>query len=84
MRRTKPEAARHFVLKGFDIRRKELDDRPALGAYHVVVMLVVVMVLVIRLVVAKTDFPRKAGLGQELQGAIDGRQPDRRVFSLHE
>ena len=60
MRRAEPEFVRHLILKVFDVRREEFDDLAALGADHVIVMLVIVMVLVVCLVIAKADFTSEA------------------------
>ena len=48
-----PVFRRHRVLDRFELRGEELDDLPALGTDHVVVMLVFVVVLVMRAPVAE-------------------------------
>ncbi len=75
---------RHLVLQRLDVRRKELDHLSALGADHVVVVLVVVMVFVIGFVIAKTDFACKTGLGKQFERAIDRRVADGLVFAVDE
>lgn len=79
MCRFEPKVACHLVLKLFYGSRKELYDATALGADHMIVVLVIVMMFVIGLVITKADLASKAGLGQKTQGAIYGRQPDRGV-----
>ena len=74
----------HRVLERFELSRKELNDLAALGADHVVVMLMFVVMFVVRAAVAEADFAREPGFGQELERAIDGRLADGRVFSLHQ
>jgi len=48
------------------------------------VMLMFVVVFVVGAAVAEADFAGEAGLGQNLQGAIDGSLADGRVFFLDE
>ncbi len=74
-----PMFCRHRVLNRFQLRRKELDDPAALGTDHVVVVLVFVIVFVVSDAVAKTNFAREPGFGQEFQRAIDCGLPDARV-----
>ena len=74
----------HGVLECFQFGRKELDDSAALGADHVIVVLMFVVVFVVRAAVAKTNFAREARFGQELERAIDGGLADGRVLSLHQ
>ena len=57
MRRSKAEIARHLILQILDSRRKELDDFAAMRADHVIVMLMIIVMLVVRFVVAETNFP---------------------------
>src|SRR4051794_5618033 len=76
----KSEVVRHLVLQRLDIRREKLDHLAAFGADHVVVMLVIVMMLVIGLVVAKTHFAGEPGLCQELKCSINGCVADGRVL----
>ena len=74
----------HFVLDGFEFSGIELDDLPALGTDHVIVMLVFVVVFVMRAAVAKPDFAREPRLREKFECAIDGRLTDARIFFLHE
>jgi hypothetical protein len=82
MRKPEPEFVRHFVLQLLDAGGKKLDNAAALGADHVVVMLVVEMMLVIGLVVTEPHLAGESGLRQELQGAINRGVPDGRVFAM--
>lgn len=84
MRRVKAEFVGHFILHRFDRLRKELDHLSALGADHMVVMIVIVMVFVICLVVAEPNLPGQPGFGQELQRPVNGRVADGRVLFLHQ
>ena len=66
----------HRILQGFEFGGIEFDNLVALGADHVVVMLVFVIVFVVRDAVAEAHLARESGVGQKLQGAIDGGVPD--------
>ena len=55
------EVVRHLVLKLLNVRRKEFNDAPALGADHVIVVFVIIVVLVICLVVPESDLAGEAG-----------------------
>ena len=74
----------HGVLKSFKFSRKELDDLAALGADHVIVVLMFVVVLVVRASIAKTNFARETRFGEQFQRAIDGRLTNSWVLSLHQ
>ena len=63
MRWPESKFARHFVLKGLNIRREKLYHLTALSTDHVIVVFVIIMVLVIRAIVAKSNLARKPGLG---------------------
>ena len=84
MCRLKAKVARHLILQVLDVGRKKLDDLAALSTDHMVVVFVIVMMLVIGLVIAKSDLTRQAGLGQELKRAVNGRKADGRVFFVHQ
>ena len=64
MRRQKSKVSRHLVLQGFDLRRKKLQYFSASRADHMIVMLMIVMMLEISLVIAKSNHSGKAGLSQ--------------------
>src|SRR5256714_10170932 len=72
------------VLYGLKFGGVELDGLAALGADHVVVVRVLVVVLVARATVAETNLARESGLDQELERAVDGRVADAWVFLLDE
>lgn len=72
------------VLHGFELFGIEFDGLPAIGADHVVVVRVIVVVLVARAPVAEAHFARQPRVGQKFERAIDGGLPDLRVFLLHE
>ena len=82
MRRDKPQFARHFILQGFYVLRKKLDDLSAFGTDHVIVVLVIVMVLVIGLVVTEPHFASKARIGQQLERSVYGRVAYIRIVLL--
>lgn len=84
MCRLKSKVVRHLVLKRFDLLGKEFDHLAAFGADHVIVMSVFEMMLVIGLVVAEPNLASKAGLGKELERAVNSRMADRRILLLHE
>ena len=84
MRRQKSELARRCVLKRLNFRREKFDDRAAIGANQMVVMLVIIMMLVISFVVTETDFARKPGFGQEFERAVNRCMSDRRILLLHQ
>lgn len=67
-----------------DFGREELDRASALGANHVVMVTPVELVFVARDTVMKCHFTCKSALGQKLQGAVDGRKADARIFLLHQ
>lgn len=62
----KSKAARHLVLHVLYRRREKFDHPAAIGADHVVVVLVIVMVLIVCLVIAKPNLACEACLGKEL------------------
>src|SRR5687768_6830686 len=66
MRRTESKFVRHFILQIFNVSREELDHLSALGTDHVIVMLMIVVVLVISLVIAKSNLAGESGLGEQL------------------
>ena len=74
----------HGVLECFQFSRKELDDPAALGADHVIVMLMFVVVFVVRAAIAKANFARQTCFRQELQRAIDGGLTDAGIFLFDE
>ena len=74
----------HGILKSFQFSREKLDDLAALGTDHVVVVLMFVVVFVVRAPVAKANFAREAGFGQQLERAIDGSLTDGRILFLHQ
>src|SRR3989449_1137136 len=63
-----------------DVAVLELDDRPAVGADHVVVVALVDHVVVMRLR-AKVPLLSDAGFAQQIQGPVDGRQADVRFVA---
>src|SRR6185369_11835212 len=80
MRRTESEFVRHLILQIFDVGRKEFDDLPALGADHMIVMLMIEVMLVISLVVSETNFAGESRLCEKFQSSVDGCMTDRFVF----
>ena len=56
MCRFKTKVVRHLVLQRFNIGREKLDHLAAFRADHMIMMLVIVMMLVVGFVVAKTNF----------------------------
>jgi hypothetical protein len=70
----------HGVLNRLEFRRIEFNNLAALRADHVIVMLMLVVVLVVRATIAKADFARQAGFGQQPQRAIDSGLTDGRIF----
>ena len=82
MQRLEFVAANYFVLKLLDLFIIKLYQRAALRADEVVVMLVLVLVLVERAPVMKFKLASQAALFQQLQRAIDGREPYGRVFGF--
>src|SRR5215204_3913873 len=84
MRRAESKFLRHLVLEIFDVRRKEFDHLTALGADHMIVMLVIVMMLVIGLVIAESHFAREPSLGEKLERPVYGRVADGRILFLHQ
>lgn len=80
MGRAKAKLVRHLILQLFDVGRKELDYLTAMRADHMIVMFVIVVVLVVSLVVAKSYLACQAGLGEQLKRPVDRRQPDGRIF----
>ena len=84
MRGPKAKFVRHLILKVFDVLRKKLDNLAALGADHMIVMSMVVVVLIIRLVIAEPNFPCEPGFGKKLKRPIDRRMANGGVFSMHQ
>lgn len=76
MRRLEPKVGSHLILKLFYVGRHELDHRSALGADHVIVMIMVVVVFVVGLAVAKADLTGQPGLSEQFEGPVDRGQPD--------
>jgi len=72
------------VLKFLDLLRKKFNHLTARSTDQMVMMFVVVMVLVIGLVVAKTNFSSQPGFSKQLKSAVNGRVPDRRILFLNE
>ena len=72
----------HCILDRLELRGKEFDDAAALGTDHVIVVLVLIVVLVVRNAVAKSNLTGQAGFGQEFQGPVDGGLPYAWVFLL--
>ncbi len=83
MSRLKAKAYGHLILQLLYVGRKELDHLAAIGADHMIVVFVIVMVFVVGLAVAETNLTRKAGLGQEFYRPIDRCQADRRIFPVY-
>ena len=65
-----------------DFLREKFDRRAALGTDHVVMTAAVVLVLVTRDAVVKSDFTGEAATCQELQRPIDGGETDTRISFL--
>ena len=84
MRRTEPEFVRHLILQVFDVGRKELNDLPAFGADHVIVVLVIEMMLVVGLVVSEANFAGQARFREKFERPVDSGMTDRLIFFLHE
>ena len=63
MGRLKSKVVRHLVLQGFDLSGVKFDDPTAVGADHMIVMLVIEVVLVICLIVAESNFASETRLG---------------------
>lgn len=84
MGRQKSELLGHLVLKRFDSLGEKLDDQSATRANHMVVMFVIVVMLEIRLVVAKANFPCESRFGQKFQRAVNCGVPYRRILFLDE
>jgi len=70
----------HRVLDGLQLRRKEFDDPATLRTDHMIVMLVLVVVLVVGDAIAKANFAREPGLGEQLQRPVNGGLADAWVF----
>jgi len=83
MRRAESKFVRHLVLKLLNVLREKLDHLSALGADHVIVMLMVVMMLVVGLVIAEPHFTREPSFRQKLERPVDSRMPNSRVFLLY-
>ena len=74
----------HFVLDGFQLRRVKLNDLSALGADHVIVMLVLVVVLVVGAAIAETHFAGESRIGQKPERSIHRRLADVWILFAHE
>lgn len=83
MRGPEPKALRHFILQFLDRRRKKFDHLTALGADHMIMMFVIVMMLVIGLIVPKSHFPGETGLGEQPERSINCSQTYRRVAAMY-
>ena len=70
----------HRILNGFELGRKELDNLPAFGTDHVIVVLMFIVVFVVRAPVAEAHLARESGFSKQFERAIDGRLADGRVF----
>jgi hypothetical protein len=68
----------------FNFGREELHGTAALCAYHVVMVTAIELVFVAGYAIVKSDLASQSTFGQQLQGAIDGREPDPRIFFLHQ
>jgi hypothetical protein len=66
MRKSEAQFVRHFILKGFDLRRNEFDNLSTICTDHVIVVIVFKMMLVIGLVVPKANFASKPRFRQKL------------------
>lgn len=84
MRRLEIEFARNFILFVFDDFTVKLNQRAALRANQMIVMLVVVTVFVARIAISKSFLSREATFGQELERAVNGGEADRGVFGFDE
>lgn len=84
VRGAKIEFLGHFLLKVLDRLREEFDHPPALRADHMVVMFVVIVMLKIRLVIAKSNLSGESGFRKEFKGAVNGRVANRRIVLLDE
>src|SRR5947209_448870 len=84
LRRLEPVPGDDCVLNGLQLGGVEFDCSAALGADHVVVVRVFVVVLVARAPVAEAHLAGESRLDQELEGTIDGGVADVRLFRLDE
>lgn len=73
----------HLFLELLDIHVFKFDDLLALGADQVVVMVDIVGQFIPGVPVAELPLLRQAAFAEEIQGAVDRRQPDRGVLLPH-
>jgi len=59
------KVVRHLVLQRLYLSRVKFDHSPAACAYHVIVMLMIIVVFIISLVVAKSNLTCQSGLSQQ-------------------
>lgn len=84
MRRLEIEFARNFILFVFDDFAVKLNQRAALRANQMIVMLMIVTVFVARVAIGKSFLSREAAFRQELERPVNCRKADRRVFGFDE
>lgn len=82
MKRLESVAADYFILQSLYLFIVELDQSAAASTDQVVVVSVFVVVLVKHAAVVELEFPREATVLEQLQCAINGSEPNRRVFCL--
>lgn len=79
-----PVCVRDLVLEPLDVGAQELENRPALGAYHVVVVGVAKLVLETRQPVLELDRTRELGIDEDLERTIDRRSTDAGMVSTND
>jgi hypothetical protein len=84
MKRFEVVATSYFVLQLFDLFAVELDQRSALRANQMIVMMVFVFVFIQRAAIVKLDLSSEAALLEEFQRAIYGRKSYRWVFRSYD
>ena len=72
----------YLILQSLDLIVVELDQRAATGTDQMVVMGMLVLVLVKHPPVVKLEFPGETTLLKQLQCAIYGSEPNRRILGL--
>lgn len=71
-------------LDFFNFWREELYGTAALCTYHVVMIAAIELVFIARNSVMEGYLARQSTFAQQLQGPIDGREPDPRIFLLYQ
>ena len=73
MRKLESEFVCHLFLQGLDLCRNKFDHLAAFSAYHMIVMLMLKVMLIVRLVIPKTDLARETCLGKKFERSVNGR-----------